>query len=189
MARLPYVLPQDIADAEMREWLDRAIEQGKPGPEIQAIRAHSPGVMRSFTKTRERIFHSGAVDYELKEMLRGYIAASAGCTYCSNQGVSREWLDNREQLEDILNHQQSSNYSEREKAALAYADAIMWDPAAADDALWERLKRHFTDEELVELGYWIGFTFGGQRWIKTLDASQGELQEAMASRHHKEVTA
>ena len=30
--------------------------------------------------------------------------------------------------------------------------------------------------ELVELGYWIGFTFGGQRWLKTLGTRQGELE-------------
>lgn len=52
MARIRYVLPHEIEDAEMRGWLEAAIAKGKPGPEIQSIRAHSPGVMRSFTKTR-----------------------------------------------------------------------------------------------------------------------------------------
>ncbi len=179
MARLPYVLPEQLTDPEMREWLEASIDAGKPGPEIQSIRAHSPGVMRSFTKTREWIFHSGAVDHDLKELLRGYIAVSAGCTYCSNQGTSRQWMQDPRKLDDMLNYRHSDNYSEREKAVLEYADAIMWDPTLADEALWERLTTHFGPEELVELGYWIGFTFGGQRWLKTLDATQGELKAAM----------
>lgn len=179
MARISYVLPDEIEDPELRGWLEEAIAAGKPGPEIQSIRAHSPGVMRSFTKTREWIFHSGAVDYELKEMLRGYIAASADCIYCSNQGVGREWKADPSRLEEILNHRESDRFTPREKAALEYADAIMWDPASVDDGLWDRLRSHFDEEELVELGYWIGFTFGGQRWLKTVQATQGELAEAM----------
>ena len=38
------------------------------------------------------------------------------------------------------------------------------------------------DGDEVELGYWIGFTFGGQRWLKTLSAKQGEFD---ASLHKK----
>lgn len=179
MARIRYVLPDEIDDPEMQGWLETAMQNGKPGPEIQSLRAHSPGVMRSFTKTREWIFHSGAVDYELKEMLRGYIATSAGCTYCSNQGVAAEWQEDRGQLEAVLHHRESDAFTDREKAALEYADAIMWDPASVDDELWERLRAHFNEEQLVELGYWVGFTFGGQRWLKTLNATQGELATAI----------
>lgn len=182
MARLPYVVPDEITDPELRGWLDHSIAAGKPGPEIQSLRAHSSGVMRSFTKTREWIFHDGAVDHALKELLRGYIAVSAGCTYCSNQGTSKDWLTNKDQLDDILHHAKSDTYTPREKIALRYADVIMWDPASADDELWAGLDEHFSAEEVVELGYWIGFTFGGQRWLKTLDASQGELAEAIAER-------
>jgi len=46
--------------------------------------------------------------------------------------------------------------------------------------LWSALRAEFSEPQLVELGYWIGFTFGGQRWLKTLAAKQGELAAAMA---------
>ena len=29
------------------------------------------------------------------------------------------------------------------------------------------------------MGYWVGFTFGGQRWLRTLGSSQGQLQAAI----------
>jgi hypothetical protein len=48
--------------------------------------------------------------------------------------------------------------------------------------MWVSLRAEFTEPELVELGYWIGFTFGGQRWLKTLSAKQGELAAAMAEK-------
>lgn len=51
----------------------------------------------------------------------------------------------------------------------------MWEASIADDSLWERLHSHFTDSELVELGFFIALTFGQQRWIKTLGLGHGEV--------------
>ena len=51
----------------------------------------------------------------------------------------------------------------------------MWDSAIADDALWERLHAHFSDEELVELGFFVALTLGQQRWIKTLGIQHHEV--------------
>jgi alkylhydroperoxidase family enzyme len=51
----------------------------------------------------------------------------------------------------------------------------VWNPTSADDALFGRLRAHFTDEQIVELGYFISITFGQQRWIKTLGIGHGEV--------------
>lgn len=179
MARISFKLPAQIDDAECRGWLETAIDRGKPGPEFQAIRAHAPGVMRSFTMSRKWIYSEGILDFELKELLRAYIALSGECTYCSNQGIARDIRADKPQLDELLNYEASDRYTPRQKLALRYADAIMWNPALADDAMWEELKAEFSEPELVELGYWIGFTDGGQRWLKTLGSAQGELQEAL----------
>ena len=81
-----------------------------------------------------------------------------------------------------MNYAKSERFTPREKLALRYADAIMYNPAQADDALWKELHAEFDEPELVELGYWIGFTFGGQRWLKTLSAKQGEYRESLKRR-------
>ena len=59
--------------------------------------------------------------------------------------------------------------------ALTYTSAIIWNADLADDALWEKLHRHFTSAELVELGFFIALTFGQQRWIKTLAIGHREI--------------
>jgi alkylhydroperoxidase family enzyme len=81
-----------------------------------------------------------------------------------------------------MTYEKSGRFSDREKIALRYADAIMYDPSHADDELWRQLHAEFTEPELVELGYWIGFTFGGQRWLKTLATKQGEFEAGLAAR-------
>jgi hypothetical protein len=39
----------------------------------------------------------------------------------------------------------------------------------------ERLRSHFSEEQIVELGYFVALTFGQQRWIKTLAIGHGEV--------------
>lgn len=51
----------------------------------------------------------------------------------------------------------------------------MWNPRSADAGVWARLREHFTDEQLVELGYFVAVTYGQQRWIKTLGIGHGEV--------------
>jgi len=79
------------------------------------------------------------------------------------------------QYDQLLNFADSDRFTEREKVALTYASAIVWNAEIADDALWERLYRHFTVPELVELGFFVALTFGQQRWIKTLGLGHGEV--------------
>jgi hypothetical protein len=83
MARISYLVPQAISDPQARQWLEDAIRVGRPGPENQAIRAHQPDVMRSFTTTFELLFKpdKGTGEWELKELLRAYIAISMSCSY------------------------------------------------------------------------------------------------------------
>ena len=189
MANISFRLPGDIEEEDLRGYLEVAMANGKPGPEFQSIRSHVPGVMRSFTKTREWIYHNGVLDFEFKELLRAYIAISGDCGYCANQGVARGISNNEAEKSELFNYMKSDKYSDREKLAMRYADAIMWDPNQADDVMWKELHDEFTEEELVELGYWIGFTFGGQRWLKTLGSTQGQLQAEIARRGADDVVA
>ncbi|MGE0559867.1 MAG: hypothetical protein AB7E73_14315 [Burkholderiales bacterium] len=75
----------------------------------------------------------------------------------------------------MLKFESSDKFSEREKVALTYASAVVWNADIADEALWAKLHRHFTVPELVELGFFIALTLGQQRWIKTLGIGHGEV--------------
>ena len=56
-----------------------------------------------------------------------------------------------EELVAALRDYEGGPFSEREKAALRYADRLFADHHAVDDALWEQLRGHFTEDELLEL--------------------------------------
>ena len=80
-----------------------------------------------------------------------------------------------DQYDDLLQFEKSPRFTEREKVALTYASAIIWNSEIADDALWAKLHEHFSVPELVELGFFIALTLGQQRWIKTLGIGHSEV--------------
>jgi hypothetical protein len=51
----------------------------------------------------------------------------------------------------------------------------VWNPTAVDAALMDRMRSHFTEEQIVELGYFVSLTYGQQRWIKTLGIGHREV--------------
>jgi len=90
-------------------------------------------------------------------------------------------------LAELADYEGSTRFTEREKVALRYADAITWDPSAADDAMWADLKRHFSEAELVEMGYLVGVFAGGQRWIHTLQVEHGDVPTESTTGYRPEL--
>jgi alkylhydroperoxidase family enzyme len=174
--RISYVDPATIIDERMLAELDRCRREGTPRPESQAIRAHVPATFWSFADTWRTVFHTGVLDHSIKELCRVYVSRSVMCEYCGNQRSiksAKEGLVERD-YKDLLNFEKSSHYGERQKAALAYTETITWD-LPAGDALWERLHKHFTEAELVELGYFVAITMGQQRWLRTLNIDHHQV--------------
>lgn len=56
-----------------------------------------------------------------------------------------------EELVRELRDYERGPFSEREKAALRYADRLFADHHAVDDAQWGELRARFTEDELLEL--------------------------------------
>ena len=180
MPRISYVDPGSITDPELVEALERSRRYGTPRLESQSIRAHVPEVLRTFSESWERVFRTGVLDHKVKELARVFIAKSLDCGYCAGQRshlAAAQGVTERE-YDELIEFRRSDRFSGREKAALRWAEAIAWDPALADDELWSELHRHFTEPELVELGYFIGLTMGQQRFLKTLRLEHGDLDQA-----------
>jgi alkylhydroperoxidase family enzyme len=112
----------------------------------EELRARVPAVAEAYEQTRATVLEGGIVDRDLKALCARYLA----------DGFDVE------------------GYSGRERAALDWTHAVAWDATQADDELWARLHAHFTEPELVELGYFIAFTLGQTHWLRTLGLSRGD---------------
>jgi alkylhydroperoxidase family enzyme len=111
-----------------------------------ALRAKAPHVLEVYEETRRTVLNGGLVEPELKHLCARYLA---------------------EEPEVIDHARDPERHGARERAALAWADAIAWGSERADDLLWEQLHEAFTEPELVELGYSIAIMLGQQHWLAT----------------------
>jgi AhpD family alkylhydroperoxidase len=179
--RISYVLP-DSMDPQMREEMERCQREGTPRPESSAVRAHVPACFWAFARSWQAIFRDGICDHAIKELCRVYVSRTVKCDYCGNQrseqAKARGLTEAR--YDDLLNFEDSQRLSDREKAALAYAEAITW-RLDSSDALWERLDQHFSEPELVELGCFIALTMGQQSWLRLLDIEHHEVMAGTAA--------
>src|SRR5215212_3990178 len=160
--RISYI-PYEEMTPEMQAEMDRCAREGTPRPESSAVRAHVPAAFWFFANS-------------WKELCRVYVSHSVKCEYCGNQRSEkgRQAGLYEGKYDELLNFESSDSYTEREKTALAYAEAIVW-TGQADDVLWERLYEHFNEPELVELGCMIGLTLGQQSWLRLLNIDHHQV--------------
>ena len=174
--RISYVEPSSITDAAMLAELDRCRREGTPRPESQAVRAHVPAVFWAFANSWRDVFKNGVADHAIKELCRIYVSRSVKCEYCGNQRSMKAATQGivEDDYLDLLNFEKSTRYSDTQKAALAWAEAITWDLPVVDK-LWKRRHEHFSEPELVEIGFFIALTMGQQRWLRTLDIEHHQV--------------
>ena len=123
--RISYVPFEDMTP-EMQAEIERCAREGTPRPESSAIRAHVPAAFWFFAESWQNLFRDGVVDHDIKELCRVYISRSVKCEYCGNQrsekGRALGLVEG--QYDELMNFERSDRYGERQKAALAYAEAI-----------------------------------------------------------------
>jgi alkylhydroperoxidase family enzyme len=174
--RISYV-PLEKMTPEMRAEIERCAREGTPRPESSAVRAHVPGAFWAFANSWRDIFHTGICDHAIKELARLYVSRAVTCEFCGNQRsikAAESGAVNEVKVDELIDFEKSAKYSEREKAALAYAEAITW-RLETDDRFWKRLHRHFSEPELVELGCFIALTMGQQSWLRLLNIEHHEV--------------
>jgi len=179
--RLSYVDPAGLPE-DMQAELRRCAEFGTPRPESQSVRAQVPAAFWSFANSWQAVFREGVCDHSIKELCRVFVSRSVKCEYCGNQrSVQAAAAGLAEgQYDELLNFESSQRYSDREKAALAYAEAITW-RLDTDDAFWARLHDNFSEPELVELGYFIALTMGQQSWLRLLNIEHHQVLAGSAA--------
>jgi AhpD family alkylhydroperoxidase len=166
--RISYVPVEDM-DERMQEEMQRCAREGTPRPESSAVRAHAPNAFWAFADSWKAVFHQGVLDHSVKELCRVYVSRTVKCEFCGNQRSIKATTAGllEQQYDELLNFESSDRYDDRQKAALAYTEAIVW-RLDTDDAFWARVHAHFSEPELVELGCFVALTFGQQSWIRML---------------------
>jgi AhpD family alkylhydroperoxidase len=128
-------------------------------PEPFAVAAHHPRLMlanivhEGMLQSASRTLPSGA-----RELAVFWAARTVGCSWCVDFGAMLQRLDGLDvdRLREIDDYATSPRYSDDERAAIAYADAMTTDPHAITDEQVADLRRRFGDAGVIELTYQVG---------------------------------
>jgi uncharacterized peroxidase-related enzyme len=152
MARIALIEPEN-ATPEVKEIYEKAL-RGKPGNAQKAL-AHRPEMLKAFLPFYASVGRS--LDRKLYEMIYLRVSFINGCHYCQQHHVAsskRVGLS----AEDwrALKDGNYARYTDKEQAALAYAEKLTRTPYEIADADVEKLKKHFSDAEIVDLHLLVG---------------------------------
>jgi AhpD family alkylhydroperoxidase len=164
MARLKPVPEQDLPDeikvalqyarSGLVQFTGRELERGIEPLEMYA---HTPGL---FTAMRDLGTASGqlnGIDKRTRALAQLKTATMTACEYCIDVGslISHLWGLTDEELLAFPSYRTSPLFSEVEKLVLDYAVGMSRTPVDVPDELFDQLKRHFSDAQLVELTHVI----------------------------------
>lgn len=152
MARISLVETEN-ATPEVKEIYEKTL-RGKPGNAQKAL-AHRPDMLKTFLAFYASVGKS--LDRKLYEMIYLRVSFINGCHYCQQHHLAsskRAGLapEDWKALKD-------GNYSrstEKEQAALAFAEKLTRASRDITDADFEKLKKHFSDAEIVDLHLLVG---------------------------------
>ncbi|MBI2319276.1 MAG: carboxymuconolactone decarboxylase family protein [Betaproteobacteria bacterium] len=99
------------------------------------------------------------IEPALRSLVSVHVSRINWCAFCvdinSANGLKRGVTET--QLAALAQFDASPCFGERDKAALAYAEAMTRPERRVDDALMARLKRHFDDDAIIELTALIAY--------------------------------
>ncbi|WP_241385712.1 carboxymuconolactone decarboxylase family protein [Rhodococcus sp. CH91] len=158
MARLEAVTP-DRAGIATRAMYAIARRRFGSVPEPFAVTAHHPALMRA-AGIHEMLADraSTVLPAAVREIAVYRVAWTVGCSWCIDFGTMLQRLDglDTERLAHIAGFETSDLYTDDEKAAIAYADAMTGDVATVvTDEQVADLERRFGAAGVVELTYQI----------------------------------
>ena len=84
------------------------------------------------------------------------------------QGVTEDLIA------EIPRYRDSKLLTEREKAAIRYAEVLAGDHKSASEELFDDLREHFTEADILDLGWRIVTFVGYGRFIHALDLEIGK---------------
>jgi AhpD family alkylhydroperoxidase len=143
----------------------------------------APGAYRAMSGLEKAVRESG-LEPSLLDLIRLRASQINGCAYC----LDKHWKDARargeseQRLYSLDAWRETSYYTERERAALAWTEAVTQIAGNhVPDELYEQVRLHFSEEELVNLTLAVVAINGWNRLAISFRTEPGTYQPAT---HH-----
>jgi len=152
MARISLV-EMENASPEVKEIYEKTL-RGKPGNAQKAL-AHRPDMLKNFLAFYASVGKS--LDRKLYEMIYLRVSFINVCHYCEQHHVaSSKRVGLTAEDWKALKDGKYAHFTDKEQTALAYAEKLTRASQDVSNADFEKLKKHFSDAEIVDLHLLVG---------------------------------
>src|SRR4051794_39071890 len=169
MTRIP-PLSKDDVDPLLQEAMVKQENALGLVPESLLTMAYRPRMAAAWGNLTAEVVGEGSVDRGLKQLVAYVASAAHGCRYCqAHTAHSAERLGVQlDKLHAAFESDGNPLFSDAEQAALKLAwDAAMV-PNQVTDEHFDRLKQHFSNEQIVEITAVIAMFGWLNRWNDTM---------------------
>lgn len=180
MARIPALTPEQVSEKVKPVYNEIETGLGRIA-NMYRTAAHAETVVGDLFRLGRHFLvkDDAALDYALLRMVHLRVSHMNDCAYCATHNANwstRAGASERKLLAAISpDPQNSPELNDREKVALAWADAITINTAREDDELYERLTSYFGPREVVTLTLAVAYRNMINRFV---DALQVDIEEA-----------
>lgn len=131
-------------------------ERGKPPVEMVQAMCLRPEILRAFAGFGHSVYPGGLLERRVKELVIITASKTNECQFCTNSHVDLVGIADiiRDPLVAI---EEPEALAPRERLAVEYTRAAMADSNAIPESMVQQLHEQFTDPELVELSFLIGY--------------------------------
>jgi AhpD family alkylhydroperoxidase len=150
-------LPRQAVPADVGLVYDRQVAYYGDVLVNHKVLARRPTIFRGFRAMWEGLESSGKLPPRLVDLVNMRVASLIGCALCMdiNRAVGGAHGISVDEFAQLSSHAASPAFDETEKTALAYADALTG--GGVTDEVFERVRRVFDDDAIVELTATIAF--------------------------------
>jgi AhpD family alkylhydroperoxidase len=132
------------------------VEQGKLPVEMIRAMALRPQILSAFGQLGSCVYPGGLLERSIKELVIIEASRANQCQFCRDSHVTlTRMLGISDEPLAMLDDPRS--LSQRESLSIEYTRAIMADSNRVPDELFTRLKASFSEPEIVELTFLVGF--------------------------------
>lgn len=163
------MVPVEAFDRELRD-LVAADERTPLELGLLRVHAHRPGHAKALAHFHAALWTDRLLPDRLLELVRLRIAFFNQCRTCMAVRYSDAIADGltEELVCSLERPYEATDLTEAEQAAIRYGELLATDHLAIDDGVYDDLRRHFSEEEIVELGtiaaFCVGFGRLGATW-------------------------
>jgi len=139
---------------ELKEHFEAARKRLGFIPNSVLIMQRNPKMVLGFTQMSAAIWDpAGKVDIKVKRLISHVTSRSAGCQYCTAhtaEGAAKVGVD-QQKLDAVWSYRTSPLFNAAERAALDVAVAAGTVPNAVTDDMFVELRKHWSDDQVVEI--------------------------------------